>query len=270
MAQTDIVRAGNLLAQAWRTNKQIALLPDGLRPATREQALAIQDLMIEYLGEEVGGWKIGATSDAVQRKQRLDGPIPGRIIAPWIFSNPANIPRERCPGASLECEIAFRLTKDLPWRKLRYTGEDLAPIVVLHFAVEVTGSRYAAVGNQGTADGTTLGTMTPYDLIADNGGGAAFVFGKEFPNWQRIPFGEMKIDLRIDGGAPADNFFGEYRRDPIDVLAITINHAMSRQSGLSRGQYVSTGSMIVPPTIRPGQMGIAKFADFDEIRVSID
>lgn len=259
MQADAVLRAARRLADAWRANSPTELLEDELEPRGRDQAMAIQAAFADLVGEPVVGWKIGATSMAVQRKQGLDGPVPGRIFGPGVYFSPAQVPSARCANATLECEIAFCFISDPS--PAAHSAEELAPEVELRFAVEVTGSRYSPA--------SPPRPFTPYDLIADNGAGAAFVFGEPIRNWRDIRFSDMRVDLRIDGGAPAENFFGEFRRDPLEILVEVV--ALARRHGFvfRRGHYVSTGSVTVPQPIAPGQSAVARFGDFEPVRLRL-
>ena len=70
--------------------------------------------MAELIGGEVAGWKVGATVRAVQVFEGHDGPLPGRIFADRLFDSPAKIPAKLFKGVKVECEFAFRLTRELP------------------------------------------------------------------------------------------------------------------------------------------------------------
>jgi 2-keto-4-pentenoate hydratase len=253
MNAESIDMAAQRLVQAWRSGVPFDPLSEkDLRPATRADALAIQAAFVRFSGERIAGWKIGATSAAVQKRQNLDGPIPGRILEGGVYEGGrANVPASRCRLATIECEIGFRFRKTPPraWRPVFDAAT--AQIVDLHFAVEVTGSRYA-----GHEQGAFL---PPYDLIADNGGGAAFVFSKAVADWPRLDLANLLVDLRIGDRPPPGNFLGEFRRGAVDVLGEVLAIAEAHGQPLTEGQFVSTGSIAAPQVILPGQTARVDF-----------
>ena len=252
MANAQFLRAGQKLAEAWK----VAGVIDGLLPTetpqSRADAYAIADAMADAVGEPVTGWKVGATSAKMRELDGHDDVIPGRMFSSTTWEgNDATLPAARFPHARAETEFAFRLKADVSLRDAVWTVAELAPIVVLHPAVEIIGNRYPKV------DGASaVGTL---DTIADNGGGIGFVFGEAVEDWQVIDFQQHEIRLTVDGRSPAKNFLGELRCVPIEALADLVNHLQSRQIPLTAGQYVSTGAATVPQPVTKGSRVVADF-----------
>src|SRR4030095_6273727 len=94
------------------------------------------------------------------------------------FDSPAKIPASLFKGAKVECEFAFRLTRD--WKGARLVDRDaIAAALTFHPAFELAASRYAP--------GTGNRAATTFDGIADNGSGGAAVLGAAVENWQEVP-----------------------------------------------------------------------------------
>ena len=151
--------------------------------------------MARVIGQPVVGWKLGATSPAMRRQAGHDGPIIGRIFESVAYQSPANVPAVRFPDARVECEFAFRLTRDVPPQSAPFTAENFAGIVDLHPAIEIIGSRYPVGHNPTTTED-----------VADNGAGIGFVFGSAATGWQELDLQKLVIDVRVDDRPPADNF----------------------------------------------------------------
>jgi len=163
------------LAEAWKSGSTIPLPPAGQGPASRQDAYAIQDRMAELIGGTVAGWKVGATVRAVQVFEGHDGPLPGRIFADRLYDSGAKIPASLFRGAKVECEFAFRLTKELPAGNGAVTRGEIAPSLTFHPAFEIAASRYAP--------GTGNRAATTFDGVADNGTGGAAVIGPAVTDW---------------------------------------------------------------------------------------
>src|SRR5262245_56667598 len=101
------------LARAWRTGGAVPLPAAGDGPRTRLEAYAVQDRMAALIGGSIAGWKVGATVRAEQLFQGHDGPLPGRLFADRCFPSPARVPANWFHGVKVECEFAFRLTREL-------------------------------------------------------------------------------------------------------------------------------------------------------------
>jgi 2-keto-4-pentenoate hydratase len=76
------------LAGLWRSGRQVAALPEELRPSSLTEGYDIQDRLVAALGERVVGWKLGVGS----RKARVETQIadPSRAaFSPPVASGPA-------------------------------------------------------------------------------------------------------------------------------------------------------------------------------------
>lgn len=249
------------LAAAWRDGTTIPLPAAADAPASRAEAYAIQDRLAEIVGERVVGWKVGAAIAAVQRLEGHDGPIPGRLFASRIYDSPAVVPGAKFAGYKVECEFGFRFTRDLPVPRPNFTRDGIVAVLNFHPAIELAGTRYVP--------GTGGRQPRTHDVIADNGGGGAFVFGPAIPNWHRIDFDKLPLDPRIDGGPALLVYQGELRRDPVAIAAETVNDLAARGVAFKAGDYLSTGSLSMPTPVGRGQSFVAKFGDLATLSVKL-
>jgi 2-keto-4-pentenoate hydratase len=263
MAQDRKITLQNLarrLATAWRTASTIDHLADAERPRNRSEAYFVQDAMAAALNQPLSGWKVGATSARMRELDGHDDVIPGRILQSTTYlGTDLQLPAARFPAARVETEFAFRLTADIAARTAPWTAQELAPYCVLHPAIEIIGQRYPR-----GADAPRIGSL---ETIADNGGGIGFVFGDGVADWRHIDFQQHHIDLRVDAGAPAENFLGELRCVPIQALADLVNHLAARGFALRAGDFVSTGAATVPQAIVAGSRVVADFGTLGRIEL---
>jgi 2-keto-4-pentenoate hydratase len=249
------------LADAWRSGGTIPLPPAGQGPTTRAEAYDIQDRMAELIGGAVAGWKVGATVRAVQLFEGHDGPLPGRIFADRCYDSPARVPAGLFSGVKVECEFAFRLTRDLPKGTTPIGRAEIANALTFHPAFELAGSRFAP--------GTGNRAATTFDGIADNGSGGAAVLGAAVAGWQKLAFETMEINARIDDSPPIQIYTGAYRRDPVVIVAETLSDLRARGVALPRGTCVLTGSLSLPTPVRKLQTVTAKFADLPALSLTM-
>ncbi len=255
-----IERLAAALAEAWRSGTTVPLPAPDAAPASRAEAYAVQDRMAELIGEPVVGWKVGATVRAVQRLEGHDGPILGRLFGSRLMTSPATVPAALVEGGKLECEIAFRFTADLPARRdRRYAPEEIAPLLVLHPAIELTASRYAAGARR----------PTTFDVVADNGNAGALVVGPGVEDWRDLALGTLPIEARIDGGEAIEVYGGEFRLDRVEAVIDTASELAARGIGFSAGQYLSTGSLTLPTPLRAGQTLVARFEGLGTLEVAL-
>lgn len=245
-------------AEAWMNHRTIDTVPPILL-TDRQDGYRVQDLMARQLGGSVAGWKAGATSEGMRRRDGHDGIVPGRIFADRLFLGAEHmLDAALFPGGRLEPEFAFRFLES-PGLRTDWTPATLARFVVPHIAVEIIGSRLDAdlpAACRATA-------MT----IADNGNGFALVVGPAIPSDARYNPLDHVVDMRIDGGPPAPNTPPEIRAQPIDALAETVNLLAARGINLEAGQYITTGSATDTLPVLGGSTIIADFGILGRIRI---
>jgi 2-keto-4-pentenoate hydratase len=151
----------------------------------------------------------------------------------------------------VECEFAFRLTRELPAGNGPVTRGEIAGSLAFHPAFELAGSRFAP--------GTGNRAATTFDGVADNGSGGAAVLGAAVASWEALPFETIEIDARIDDSPPIQIYTGAYRRDPAEITAETFSDLRARGVPLPVGTVVLTGSLSLPTPVRQGQTVTAKF-----------
>lgn len=248
------------LAEAWRSCGVIDAVRAEEVPLSREEAYAVQDWMVQAIGEPVTGWKIGATSARMRELDGHDDVIPGRLLAPTTFDgHQSGLDIGRFPRARLEAEFAFRINVDLPARAEPRDLEEISEIVTLHPAMEIIADRYP----HGDGD-LKIGTLL---TIADNGGGIGFVYGDPVFEYSGVDFHQHHVALTVDGGPESENFLGEMRCDPLQVLTDLVNALGVRGVDLASGNFVTTGAAAVPVHVTPGCSIRADFGDLGDIEV---
>ncbi|MBN0986770.1 2-keto-4-pentenoate hydratase [Amphritea pacifica] len=144
MQQTDIQAAAQALLTR-RLNRQITgPLPAEQRPVTVEQALAIQQSLMQQMalaGQGVGGWKC-ALPIAIDGLENV--PVIAPIFSSSIYTGspcPIQLDQGVC---KIEPEIGFRFGRDLPHRQEPYGKQEILDALSgAHLALELILSRYA-------------------------------------------------------------------------------------------------------------------------------
>lgn len=246
--------AGRILADTWAKGTTIEGLPDNLFPRDIEQATAIQEEMAKVIGEPVIGWKVGG----------VPGPLVGRIFKSRFYKTPAQLPLRDFRAPGIECEIGFRVTKDLPPKDGAYDDETVLNAAVLAFTIELTGSRF------------TNGKLTAENerelcaIIADNAVGAGLIVGPEVADWRKISLLDIPVDFRVNGGAPGAPNPREKRTEPATILVWLANELSRRGIGLKAGQYVTTGSATLPIIMKKGDRAVTTYGNYGAITFSLD
>ena len=215
----------NMFLNARRTGVPIADLPEGMRPASEQEAFAVQDMMMTAY-DAIGGWKIGARSP--------DGePFFAPMPAIWMGENGTLFrgPLHRLHG--VEAEIAFRMGRDLPRRAAAYTRDEVvAAVASCHPAIEVIES--ALVDPLAVARETMLADMQMH---------GGFVAGPAMGDWQAIDWANETVTVLVDGSVRVDNTGSNPGgTDLMRLLVYLANEGAARTQGLKAGQWITTGS----------------------------
>lgn len=247
--------ASDLLIATWRQGAVIEALPMDGRPQTRAEGYAIQALIERLDGGDVRGWKIAATSAAGQAHIGVDGPLAGRLLASMVYPDGAALPFGQNRMRVAEAEFVFRFGQDMPPRGIGYRQDEvLAAVSALHLGIEIPDSRYA--------DFVTVGAP---QLIADNACAHAFVLGPAAPEeWRQLDLAAHRVTGRV-GDLVREGIGANVLGDPRIALAWLVNELSHHGMTLRAGQFVTTGTCLVPMEIAPGDEISADFGSLGSV-----
>ena len=205
-------------------------LPADVAPATLDEGVVLQHALAVARGHvPPAGFKIGATGSRMQAYLGIAEPAGGymQAVSPSgaVFSDTLR------PGA--ECELAVRLSRDLPpgqYARLKL----VEAIDALAAAIELVENR--------TTDFAKVGTPT---LVADQFFHRAAVIGEPAADWRGLDLPALHGTLRIDGVEVDSGFGRELLGHPIDCLAWLAGSSLARAfGGLRAGQWIMLGSVV--------------------------
>jgi 2-keto-4-pentenoate hydratase len=236
-------------------------LPEALRPQNADDGHAIQAEWPAVSGQAVVGWKIAATSAAGQAHINVAGPLPGRILARFVHAVGDAVSLTANRMRVVEPEFAFRLGAELAPRAAPRTQQEIcAALASLHPAFEVPDSRYTDFTLAGEAQ-----------LLADDACCGNFVFGAAAPDgWRGKDLRDARVHATVCDAAGGQRYAraGDGRAalgDPYAALTWLVNHLSARGIPLQAGQYVSTGTCMVPLAVGPGDRVCADYGMFGTI-----
>ncbi|HET7717245.1 MAG TPA: fumarylacetoacetate hydrolase family protein, partial [Bauldia sp.] len=243
-----IERAAGVLLKSWRGAPRVEALPEDCRPRDRAEGYAIAAALARQSHDVTAGWKIAATSEAGQRHINVDGPLAGRILKGRLVPPGGAVPLNGNIMRVAEAEFAFVLGKAMPERGAPYTRDEvMEAVTALHLSIEVPDSRYV--------DFTSVGAPS---LIADLACPSWLMLGpKVEADWRVIDLSTHMVSAYKNGVQAASGSGKAVLGDPRIALTWLVNEAARYCGGVEAGQFVTTGTCIVPVAIAPG----------DEIRV---
>lgn len=244
--------AAAILWHNWQQRTRIDQLPPDCRPGDREAGYAAQREVVRRSGQPIVGWKIAATSAAGQKHIGVEGPLAGPLLANRVLDNGAKVPLDGNIMMVAEAEFAFTFRAPLPKRANPYTRQEvLAAVESLHPAIEVPDSRYNDFVRVGAPQ-----------LIADTACACWFVLGPATTvEWRSRDLVSHAVSVYRNGEHTATGSGANVLGDPRIALTWLVNELRAYGDGTQAGQFVTTGTCVIPVAIAPGDRIRADFGD---------
>lgn len=254
----DFEREREILARAEANRKPVGpisdLFPEGL---SLDDAYAICEGAIEkrlQSGEKLAGYKVGFTNVPVREKMGLPDSTYGYILDTMVLKSGAEVKMDAVIAPKIECEICFRLGKDL-------TGEGLGVEDVLTATEGVSASFEIC-------DSRIKDWKCPYpDFFADNGFSCRVVLPD---NWQPVSGIDLlheSVTLEKDGQKLAEGIGESAMGHPAKAVAWLAGKLAARGKGLKAGQFVMTGTLTPILPIEKGSYR-ARFSTLGEVSIA--
>ena len=252
--------AGAILWENWQQRRRIDQLPSDCRPVDRAAGYTAQREMVKCSGQDVVGWKIAATSSAGQKHIGVDGPLAGPLLANRVLADGATVPLEGNIMMVGEAEFAFKFAAALPRRENPYTQDEvLNAVESLHPAIEVPDSRYNDFVKVGAPQ-----------LIADTACADWFVLGAPTSDdWRSRDLIAHRVVVFLNGENVAMGSGANVLGDPRIALTWLVNELRTYGDGIEAGQFVTTGTCVVPVPIQRGDTLRADFGDLGTVGVKL-
>ena len=252
--------AGAILWKNWQQRTRIDQLPAACRPADRAAGYAAQREIVGASGQDVVGWKIAATSPAGQMHIGVDGPLAGPLLANRVLADGATVPLDGNLMMVAEAEFAFKFARALPRRENAYTQDEvLGAVESLHPAIEVPDSRY-----------NNFVTVGAPQLIADAACADWFVLGSPTTaEWRSRDLASHAVTAFRNGEKAAAGSGANVLGDPRIALTWLVNELRTYADGIAAGQFVTTGTCVIPVQIQRGDRIRADFGEFGTTNVAL-
>ena len=267
MTPSAVEQAALLLVAARRNRQPLAALPESCRPRTAEEGYVVQKAVIGLWGEDVAGWKSGATAIPVQQRFGLDEPFLGPIFKSSVLHSPARAkaaafehrPDVAKRGIAVEVEFAFRVGTTMAPRASGYSESDvLAAIDALVPAIEIIAPRFHAIPFD-----------PPGSALADCGVNGGIVLGRPVADWRRIDFPAHKASLVVDGRTVVEGTGSLVLGHPFKSLIWLINNVTRRGFIVHAGQILTTGSMTGIVYVDEGQQATGDFGSLGQVELDV-
>ncbi len=249
--------AAAALAALRASGGRIEMLPAAIAPRNEAEAAAVQRARAGQ--DRPAGFKIGATARRMQDYLGLEGPAAGFMEAAGLHPDRAILRFADFHRPGAECELAVRLSRDLPpgpclpEQAREAVGEVMA-------AIEIVENRYG--------DLRVLGTPS---LIADQVFHAAAVLGAPAADWRALDLRTLSGRIEVDGALRGEGLGGDLLGDPMAALAWLAGSAVAAAfGGLRAGQVVMLGSVTPPIWLEQAGEVRVRFPPLAEVSVRLE
>jgi len=250
MTSEQVTRAARHFAQARRDAVRFETLPADCKIPDIAGGYAVQQALHDTLGIPVSGYKIGCTTDVMQKFLKIGHPCGGSIQETDIHLSPVALPHDRFRRVGVECEIAVRLGHDLPADNAPFDREAVSSAVASCMAaIEIVDDRYV--------DYSKLDAPT---LIADDFFGAGCVLGEPRTDWRSLDLAGTAASMTVNRVEVGNGIGSHVMGHPFEALAWLATTLARRSNGLKRGQIVLTGSIVETQWVHAG----------DHVTVTVD
>lgn len=231
---TPAQQAAHLLVERRISGSQGERLPDNLRPATIEAALAIQSSVslqwCEQMDDSIGAWKCSLPS----ADKIIVAPIYTRTIdsIPPVSLWPKLDTTLNTLRARIEPELAFYLGVDLPARSEPYSTKEIdCAIVRTHLALELINSRYS-----------NSSECHFLEMLADGLVNQGLFIGPEIDGELGRTASELTLTVDCANGEKSEHQGRHPNSEPRAPLYWLVEFLRSQGQDLLAGQVVITGS----------------------------
>lgn len=238
--------AADIIASVRLAHRKLGPLPAALRPPDEAAAYTIQDEAAAILARAgfgaVIGYKIGCTTEVMQRYLNIDHPFAGYMYTQGLVKSGAMLAPKDFVRPGVECEIAVTLAAPLKVEHAPFTLDSITPMIgAVHAAIELVDERYE--------DWRTLGAET---LIADDFFHAGLILGPPVTAWRALDLTAITGATRVNDIEIARGVGADLLGHPLKALVWLANHCAARGHDVAAGSIVSLGSLTPVQWLSPG------------------
>ena len=239
-----IIYIGELIYRAFSMQNNLIDCLNEIKNLSIQDAYMVQNYFLSKIEKNnkknLIGWKLGLTSNQLQKKFNTKGPCFGQIHKNNIFYSPKILNLSSLVRIGIENEVAIRLREDIPSKNELYTSKDIIKYIKsFHSAIEI-------VDDQGVnSQDIDIGF-----LISMNVFNRYIVLGKEKPINEINDLRNLKTRLihnhKLIENGNTNNVMG----NPINSLVWLANNVSISGNKLKKDDIIITGTTLDPKWIK--------------------
>ena len=230
MEASKIKAAAELLSESRLGLERFDRLPAELVPADEAAAYAIQRAVNDRLEAAFGrrgGWKIGCTTETMQRYLGIAQPCAGEMFERFLLGSERELPRGCLVRPGVECEIAVELSGPPD------PQDPKAAVAAVMASIEIVDDRYR--------DYRSLDVQT---LIADDFFNAGCVLGERVRNWHNLDLAAIAGGMWVNGTKFGAGQGADILGHPLNALAWIARRWRELGVEVEAGTVVTLGSLV--------------------------
>jgi 2-keto-4-pentenoate hydratase len=264
MTQTDfdLAASADWIAARRLAGRSIADLPAAFKPGDEATAYALQAALRDRLAPRFGpsiGWKVGATTQAMQGLLNVPAPCAGEMHRAGLTHGHARLAHASFCRVGVECEIAMELATPLGGDAPVDAAMAAAAVGRIFPAAEIVDDRYGDFRNFGVGA-----------LIADFFFHHGVVLGAPVDGWRGLDLAAATGTTRANGVAKVTGRGADVLGHPMRSLAWLANRLGTLGRRLEPGEIVMTGSLPLPYWAQAGDQVEIEISGLGAVRVGFD
>lgn len=232
--------------------------PVDFAAAYRIQA-AMEQILVSERGFEPTGYKIAGTNEAARRHANIPSPFFGRLYRQSTSLAPTVLPARPNFWRAHEAEIGFLLARDLGPAGAPYDAASIAAATEAVLpAIEIVATSFAPWTEAGG-----------FNLASDNAAHGYWIKGEAVTDFSGLDLLDTPITLSIDGQVRATGMGRNVEGGPLGMTAWLANMLLGMGRMLKAGDYVTTGTTILPQPVGAEDSVLADFGPLGRIAYRI-
>ena len=216
-----------------------------LIPNNQEEAYFIQNTVHNLLNSEsdkVIGRKIGCTTKVMQEYLKIDHPCAGTLRKSNCIKSGSTISTDSYIKVGVECEIAIKLAKDLPFNKDYSTEDVYSKIESVFPAIEIVDDRYSNWKN-----------FTASHLIADDFFSAGCVLGEKQFKIKSDGIYKLRGSMFVNNKKIGDGIGSHILGNPLNALKWLASRKDIIGSIIPKNSVILLGSLVETYWVSKGE-----------------
>jgi 2-keto-4-pentenoate hydratase len=228
--------------------------PVDFAAAYRIQA-AMEHILVSERGFEPTGYKIAGTNEAARRLANIPSPFFGRLYRQSTSLGPTALPARPGLWRVHEAEIGFLLGRDLGPAGAPYEAASVAAATEAVLpAIEIVATSFAPWTEAGG-----------FNLVSDNAAHGYWIMGEAVTDFASLDLLDSPITLSINGQLRATGKGRNVEGGPLGMTAWLANMLLGMGRMLKAGDYVTTGTTILPQPVGTNESALADFGPLGRI-----